>query len=167
MASISRHSMGEKGFNTMNDLDFSGKAVLVVGGSSGIGNGIAQSYRARGAEVHVWGTRAGAADARGARGDGDEHVLGLQQAAHDVEDRGLLHARRGGGAGGEGGGAIMGPDGETPVQSETLTELDEMIDMAKVEGQVKTSALKKVGEIIDKHPDEAVAIVRSWLYQDN
>jgi len=70
-------------------------------------------------------------------------------------------------AGGEGGGAIMGPDGETPIQSETLTELDEMIDMAKVEGQVKTSALKKVGEIIDKHPDEAVAIVRSWLYQDN
>ncbi len=70
-------------------------------------------------------------------------------------------------AGGEGGGAIMGPDGETPIQSETLSELDEMIDMAKVEGQVKTSALKKVGEIIDKHPDEAVAIVRSWLYQDN
>ncbi|MEP3246949.1 MAG: flagellar basal-body MS-ring/collar protein FliF [Sneathiella sp.] len=73
----------------------------------------------------------------------------------------------GGGVAGEGGGMIMGPDGETPIQSETLTELDEMIDMAKVEGQVKTSALKKVGEIIDKHPDEAVAIVRSWLYQDN
>jgi len=68
--------------------------------------------------------------------------------------------------GGGGGGAITGPDGEPALQSETLTELDEMIDMAKVEGQVKTSALKKVGEIIDKHPDEAVAIVRSWLYQE-
>ncbi|MCG8490615.1 MAG: hypothetical protein MI743_03290, partial [Sneathiellales bacterium] len=67
---------------------------------------------------------------------------------------------------GGGGGAITGPDGEPALQSETLTELDEMIDMAKVEGQVKTSALKKVGEIIDKHPDEAVAIVRSWLYQE-
>lgn len=44
------------------DTDFSGKRVLVVGGSSGIGNGIAQAFRQRGAEVHVWGTRASAAD---------------------------------------------------------------------------------------------------------
>lgn len=45
-----------------NELDFTGKRVLVVGGSSGIGNGIAQAFRARGAQVHVWGTRASAAD---------------------------------------------------------------------------------------------------------
>ena len=41
-------------------LDFAGKTVLVVGGSSGIGNGIAQAFRARGAGVHVCGTRAAA-----------------------------------------------------------------------------------------------------------
>ena len=35
----------------MDELDFSGKQVLVVGGSSGIGNGIAQAFRARGARV--------------------------------------------------------------------------------------------------------------------
>jgi 3-oxoacyl-[acyl-carrier protein] reductase len=29
----------------MNELDFSNKQVLVVGGSSGIGNGIAQAFR--------------------------------------------------------------------------------------------------------------------------
>ena len=46
----------------MNELDFSGKQALVIGGSSGIGNGIAQAYRARGATVHVCGTRATAAD---------------------------------------------------------------------------------------------------------
>lgn len=40
------------------DLDFTDHNVLVVGGSSGIGNGIAQAFRARGARVHVWGTRA-------------------------------------------------------------------------------------------------------------
>ncbi len=44
------------------ELDFTGKAVLVVGGSSGIGNAIAQAFRARGAQVHIWGTRASAAD---------------------------------------------------------------------------------------------------------
>jgi 3-oxoacyl-[acyl-carrier protein] reductase len=40
------------------DLDFTGKRVLVVGGTSGIGNGIAHAFRTRGAQVAVWGTRA-------------------------------------------------------------------------------------------------------------
>jgi 3-oxoacyl-[acyl-carrier protein] reductase len=47
---------------TTEALDFSGKRVLVVGGSSGIGNGIARGFLERGARVHVWGTRASAAD---------------------------------------------------------------------------------------------------------
>lgn len=46
----------------MNDIDFTGKCVLVVGGSSGIGNGIAQKFVAQGASVHVWGTRPTASD---------------------------------------------------------------------------------------------------------
>ncbi len=46
----------------MNDFNFTGKSVLVVGGSSGIGNAIAQSFRDRGADVHVWGTRANSSD---------------------------------------------------------------------------------------------------------
>ena len=45
-----------------DDTDFSGKTILVVGGSSGIGNGIAHGFRDRGATVHVWGTRARASD---------------------------------------------------------------------------------------------------------
>ena len=42
--------------------------ILVVGGSSGIGNGIAQAFRAKGARVAVCGTRAGAADYSAERG---------------------------------------------------------------------------------------------------
>lgn len=45
-----------------NLLDYRGKTILVVGGSSGIGNGVAQAFRQQGAVVHVWGTRAAAAD---------------------------------------------------------------------------------------------------------
>lgn len=60
------------------DLDFTGKTVLVVGGSSGIGNGIAQGFRARGADVHVWGTRASAADYVGQEGS-DLTGLGYTQ----------------------------------------------------------------------------------------
>ncbi|MZR30201.1 flagellar basal-body MS-ring/collar protein FliF [Sneathiella litorea] len=53
-----------------------------------------------------------------------------------------------------------------PAQSQTLNEIDNMIDLDKVDGQVKTSALNKVSEIVDKHPDEAISILRSWLYHD-
>ncbi len=38
-------------------LDFTGKRILVIGGSSGIGNGIAHGFRARGAAVTVTGAR--------------------------------------------------------------------------------------------------------------
>lgn len=40
------------------------------------------------------------------------------------------------------------------------------IDFSHVEGNVKDSSLKKIAEIVDRHPDEAVAILRNWLYQD-
>ena len=66
-----------------NDTDFTGKRILVVGGSSGIGNGIAQAFHARGAEVHVWGTRAKASDYDPADGS-DLGGLAYQQV--DVGD---------------------------------------------------------------------------------
>ncbi|MDB5817839.1 MAG: 3-oxoacyl-ACP reductase [Rhizobacter sp.] len=49
-------------------LDFTGRTVMVIGGSSGIGNGIAHAFRERGAEVVVSGTRARAADYDGVEG---------------------------------------------------------------------------------------------------
>ena len=67
----------------MTELDFTGKTVLVVGGSSGIGNGIAQAFRAKGADVHVWGTRARAEDYTAAEGS---DLTGLQYARMDVGD---------------------------------------------------------------------------------
>lgn len=45
-----------------SSLDFTGKTACIIGGSSGIGNATAQAFRARGAEVHVTGTRASEAD---------------------------------------------------------------------------------------------------------
>ncbi|RYY35815.1 MAG: SDR family oxidoreductase [Sphingomonadales bacterium] len=65
-------------------LDFTGRRVLVVGGTSGIGNGIARAFLERGAEVHVTGTRA-SAEAYEAEGGSDLSGLGFHRL--DVADR--------------------------------------------------------------------------------
>jgi 3-oxoacyl-[acyl-carrier protein] reductase len=67
----------------MNELDFSSRQVLVVGGSSGIGNGIAQAFRAKGARVQVCGTRGSAADYAPAEGS---NLEGLDYTQIDVSD---------------------------------------------------------------------------------
>lgn len=66
-----------------NPLDFTGKTVLVVGGSSGIGNATAQAYRAAGAKVYVWGTRPSAEDYHGQ--DGSD-LTGLEYMQINVVD---------------------------------------------------------------------------------
>src|SRR3954467_12384264 len=76
----------------MDELDFRGKAVLVVGGSSGIGNGIAHAFLKRGAAVHVWGTRPTAADYEGVEGS---DLNGLAYGQVDVGDRAQVSAAPG------------------------------------------------------------------------
>ena len=73
----------------MNDTDFTGARVLVVGGSSGIGNGVAHAFRARGAHVAVWGTRPSALDSQGS--DGSD-LTGLDYACVDVGDPDAIEA---------------------------------------------------------------------------
>ena len=71
----------------MNELNFSGKQVLVVGGSSGIGNGIAQAFRAKGARVAVCGTRAKASDYSADEGS---RLDGLDYFQLNVSDAGAI-----------------------------------------------------------------------------
>lgn len=72
-----------------DDTDFAGNAVLVVGGSSGIGNGIAHAFKDRGAKVAVWGTRPKAEDYRADEGS---DLSGLAYAQVDVGDPGAIEA---------------------------------------------------------------------------
>ncbi len=66
--------------------------------------------------------------------------------------------------------ALPGPEDEAAPEALAASppaqpaQIQSMIDMAKVEGQVRASSLKKVGEIVNNHPEEAVAIIRTWLY---
>ena len=56
-------------------------------------------------------------------------------------------------AGGDMMAALPGPDTE------------QRINIAKIEGQVKASSIKQVSEFAEKHPEESVAILRSWLHE--
>ena len=68
--------------------------------------------------------------------------------------------------------AIAGPggeDGDPEARQDSgvmAEEIEQMIDLNKVEGRVRASSVRKIGEIVDKHPDEAVSIIRNWLYQE-
>ena len=44
-------------------------------------------------------------------------------------------------------------------------DLDRRINIARVEGQVKSSSIKRVVSFIEQHPDESIAILRSWLHE--
>ena len=67
----------------MKEFDFSGRDTLVVGGSSGIGNGIAQAFSRQGARVQVWGTRPRGEDYSGEEGS---DLSALQYRQCDVTD---------------------------------------------------------------------------------
>ncbi|RED52426.1 flagellar basal-body MS-ring/collar protein FliF [Aestuariispira insulae] len=73
------------------------------------------------------------------------------------QSEGAMAALEGAGAGGGAG---------LPMEMED-DEMEAMIDIAQIEGKVKASTMNKIGEIIDKHPEEAVSIIRNWMYQDS
>ena len=45
-------------------------------------------------------------------------------------------------------------------------ELEELVNINKVDGRVKISLLKKLNDRVDKNPDAAVSIIRNWLYNN-
>jgi len=43
---------------------------------------------------------------------------------------------------------------------------DSMVDLANIEGQLRASSLRKLAEMVEKHPDESLSIMRGWLSQE-
>jgi flagellar M-ring protein FliF len=59
---------------------------------------------------------------------------------------------------------VIGPDGQPQlVQLPAPNEMDQKIDIARIEGQVKASSVKKVADFVAAHPDEAANILRTWV----
>ena len=73
-------------------------------------------------------------------------------AAESAQERLALSA-----PGGTGVPALAAPAGE-PAEA--------MVNLANIEGQMRASTLRKIGELVDKHPEESLVIVRNWISQE-
>ena len=51
--------------------------------------------------------------------------------------------------------------------AETIAaEIDQMIDLNQVEGRVRASSVRKISDLVDQHPEQAVNLIRQWVYQE-
>ena len=73
--------------------------------------------------------------------------------------------------------AIAGPNGMAALPAPgrnggdntagAQTEDEVMVTMAQMDGQVRASSLRKLADIVNKHPDETLTIMRGWMAQEN
>ncbi len=52
-----------------------------------------------------------------------------------------------------------------PAGSPLQPKRESMIDISQIDGQVRESSIRKVGDVVQAHPEEAMAILRTWLHQ--
>jgi flagellar M-ring protein FliF len=96
--------------------------------------------------------------------------------------RPLVKAAAGGGRAGAGGPEMMALPAGTPSGGGTQalpasggsqgsmpllppSEMDQRLDIARIEGQVKASSVRKVSEFVESHPDESRSILRNWVHE--
>jgi flagellar M-ring protein FliF len=79
-----------------------------------------------------------------------------------------MMARLQGAGSGEDGLLESGMDGAPRLgkRSDMDQFVDNMIELRAVEGQVRESSVAKLGEIVEEYPDEAVSILRAWIYEE-
>ncbi len=80
------------------------------------------------------------------------------QYAEDLEEQAALIAAR------QSNPALPPPE-LASFQPDEVAE-DDMIDMNKVQGQVKASSVKKVEDIVENYPSETVSVLRNWMAQE-
>jgi flagellar M-ring protein FliF len=75
-----------------------------------------------------------------------------------------------GGAAGAGSAALPGQGGQQALPGQPgqqalpgPQEGEAMVSLAMVEGQMRASSIAKVQQLVDKHPEETLQVVRRWL----
>ena len=63
--------------------------------------------------------------------------------------------------------ALAGPGQSSAALTMAQLEDEAMISLSQVEGQMRASSLRKLTDIVGKHPDETLTIMRGWMAQEN
>jgi flagellar M-ring protein FliF len=53
-----------------------------------------------------------------------------------------------------------------PATGVNALDDDDMVSIAMIEGQMKASSLKRISELVERHPDDALSFVRNWMAKD-
>ena len=78
------------------------------------------------------------------------------------------------GPGNAGGGSATGEGARTPGRSGMLAltgpdspgEDESMVRLGNIDGAVRASSLRSVAELVDKHPEESLAVMRGWMVKE-
>ena len=63
--------------------------------------------------------------------------------------------------------ALAGPGSSAGGLTAAQLEDEAMISMNQIEGQMRASSLRKLTDIVGKHPDQTLTIMRGWMAQEN
>lgn len=44
---------------------------------------------------------------------------------------------------------------------------EDMINISRIDGKIKSSTYRKINDLIEKHPEETMGIIRQWSFRDN
>ncbi len=55
---------------------------------------------------------------------------------------------------------VSGSGGRTAVEDES------MLSITQIEGQLKASSVRRIADLVERHPDESLSIVRAWMTQE-
>jgi flagellar M-ring protein FliF len=46
------------------------------------------------------------------------------------------------------------------------SEDENMLQIAQIDGQIRGSSIRRIAELVERHPDECLAILRNWMHEE-
>ena len=62
--------------------------------------------------------------------------------------------------------ALAGPGGMKSIAGPAGSEDESMVTLGNVEGALRASSLRNVAELVEKHPEESLAVMRGWMVKE-
>jgi flagellar M-ring protein FliF len=89
-------------------------------------------------------------------GGGGSLAIGQQRTA----TLGIAHSGAGAATGGGGGGQ------SAAAAAAAAADEEDTLTMNNIQGQMRASSIRKVTQLVDRHPDTTLGILRAWMALD-